>query len=149
MIVDHPSKIRRESVRYEAIPGKRGKTMLCLYVAGPYSADNVLDVLNNIRRGQRAATEALLAGFAPFCPWLDFHFQLMLRDNEQLQVEHYYAYSMAWLRVSDGVWIIEGWENSEGASAEVAEARRLGIPIFESLEEAKAVLIDSEDKNDD
>ena len=147
--MDHPSKIRRESIRYEAIPRKREKTMLCLYVAGPIEAETYLDYLNNLRRGQRAAVEALLAGFSPFCPFLDFHFQLMLREHELVTVEHYYAYTMAWLRVSDGVWAITGWEDSKGAQAEVLEAERLGIPVFHSLKTAKAVLIDSEDKNDD
>ena len=40
-----------------------------VYVAGPYSADNVIDVLENIRKGQRASVEILLDGHDPFCPW--------------------------------------------------------------------------------
>ena len=52
-----------------------------MYVAGAYSSDNVLGVLDNMRRGMRMSTEIFLAGFSPFCPWLDYQFQLMLLER--------------------------------------------------------------------
>jgi len=106
-----------------------------VYVAGAYSADNVIAVLDNMREGMRWSTKVLLAGHAPFSPWLDFHFQLMLRDGERLLVEDYYQYSLAWLRASDVVFVIPGHERSKGTKAEVAEAHRLGIPVVYSIEE--------------
>lgn len=72
-----------------------------VYVAGPYSSGDIIQVLENIRKGQRASVEILLAGHAPFCPWLDYQFQFVLQDNEKLLVEDYYRYSIAWLEVSD------------------------------------------------
>lgn len=109
-----------------------------IYVAGAYSANNVVAVLDNMRRGMRAGTEVFLAGFSPFVPWFDFHFQLMLRENEVLTVEDYYRYSMAWLEVSDAVLLLPNSENSKGTQAELARARELGIPIYESLEALKS-----------
>ena len=106
-----------------------------VYIAGSYSADNVIAVLDNIRRGMRKATEVLLAGYSPFCPWLDFHFQLMLREGEKLEVSDYYAYSMAWLEASDAVLVLPNSENSKGTQAELIRARELGIPIVESVVE--------------
>jgi len=106
-----------------------------LYIAGPYSADNVITVLNNMRKGMRISTEAFLAGFAPFCPWLDYQYTLMLREGESLTVPDYYGYSNAWLEVSDGILLIEGWENSKGALAEKVLAEKLGIPVFYRLED--------------
>jgi hypothetical protein len=107
-----------------------------VYVAGAYSADNVITVLDNIREGMRLATEVFLAGFSPFCPWLDFHFQLMLRENERLTVEDYYIYSLAWLDVSDamlvGTW--RGWDKSKGLRAEIERAYHIGIPVFYKIE---------------
>ena len=46
-----------------------------VYVAGAYSADNVIDVLENIRRGIEKCAELLGEGIAPFCPgWIiSFH----------------------------------------------------------------------------
>lgn len=109
-----------------------------IYVAGAYSANNVIDVLNNMRRGMRLSTEVMLAGFAPFCPWLDYNFQLQLRGSESLSVNDYYQYSMAWLEASDGVLLVPGWENSKGTTAEIARAKELRIPIFFTLNQMVA-----------
>lgn len=100
-----------------------------MYIAGAYSANNVIDVLNNMRKGMRKATEKLLEGYSPFVPWFDYHFQLMLREGETLSVKHYYDYSMAWLEVSDLVYVLNGYENSKGTLAEIKRAKELGIPI--------------------
>jgi hypothetical protein len=105
-----------------------------VYVAGPYSANNVIEVLENIRRGQRASVEILLAGHEPFCPWLDYQFQFMLREGENLTVKDYYRYSMAWLEVSDAMVILDGWQNSKGTLAEVDCAQKLGIQIYHGVE---------------
>jgi len=113
-----------------------------IYIAGAYSSDNVIGVLNNIRNGIRLSTEVFLLGFFPFCPFTDFNFHLMLRDNESISVDDYYKYSMAWLKVSDallvGSW--PGCEYSKGTKAEIEEAKRLKIPIYFSLQD----LIDNE-----
>ena len=113
-----------------------------VYVAGAYSSDNVIGVLDNMRQGMRLATEVFLAGFAPFCPWFDFHFQLMLRDNERLTVDDYYRYSLAWLRVADAL-LVGDWpecDKSKGTQKELDEAIRLNIPIYICLQD----LIDAE-----
>jgi nucleoside 2-deoxyribosyltransferase len=106
-----------------------------VYIAGSYSADNVLDVLDNMRRGMRAGVEVLLAGYAPFVPWFDFHFQLMLQEGEKLTVEQYYEYSLAWLAVSDAVLVLPNSELSHGTQKEIGMATRLGIRVYRSLEE--------------
>jgi hypothetical protein len=101
-----------------------------VYVAGPYSADNVIDLLENIRKGQRASVEILLAGHEPFCPWLDYQFQFVLHDGEYLSVEDYYRYSMAWLEVSDAIVLLDGWQASTGSLAEWRRAIKLDIRIY-------------------
>ncbi len=111
-----------------------------VYVAGAYSSNNVLGVLDNMRRGMRASTEVFLAGFAPFCPWLDYHYTLMLREGEHLTVEDYYNYSKAWLEVSDAVLVLPNSENSKGTQAEIVRAKELHIPVFNTLEEVKNAL---------
>lgn len=108
--------------------------MIRVYVAGPYSSDNVIGVLDNIRNGMRAATELFLAGFAPFAPWFDFHFHLNLRDGETLSVEDYYQYSLAWLEASHAMLVLPGWENSKGTLKEIDRAHELGIPVFYNKE---------------
>ena len=102
-----------------------------VYIAGPYSADNVITVLGNMRRGMNLATNVFKAGFAPFCPHLDFHYALMVEEGEDFTVQEYYAYSMTWLEVSDAVLLLPGWRDSTGTMKEVNRAWHLGIPVFE------------------
>lgn len=104
-----------------------------VYVAGAYSSDNVIGVLNNMRKGMRASVEVFLAGFAPFCPWLDYHFQLMLREGEKISVQQYYDYSMAWLEASDAVLVLPNSDYSKGTQTEISRAKELNIPIFYNL----------------
>jgi len=106
-----------------------------IYIAGPYSG-NTLQTLNNMRVGMRKATELMLQGYAPFCPWLDYHFTLMLREGETLTVEQYYAYSLAWMEASDAVLLLPGWENSKGTLKEIEVADSIGLPVFKPEEEA-------------
>ena len=108
-----------------------------VYVAGAYSAGNVIAVLDNMRRGMRASVEVFLAGYAPFCPWLDYQFTLMLRGDEKLTVQNYYEYSLAWLEASSVVLILPNSEHSVGTQNEIKRANDLNIPVFYSLEDLK------------
>lgn len=110
-----------------------------IYIAGAYSASNVITVLDNMREGMRLATKVFLLGHAPFCPWLDFHFQLMLREGENLTVEDYYKYSIAWLKVSDAMLLVPGWQRSKGTEREMEIAAREGIPIYYTFEAFESV----------
>lgn len=111
-----------------------------IYIAGAYSASNVITVLDNMREGMRLATKVFLLGHAPFCPWLDFHFQLMLREGEALTVEDYYRYSIAWLKVSDAMLLVPGWQSSRGTKKEMEIAERLDIPIYYDINKLNAFL---------
>lgn len=102
-----------------------------IYLAGSYDADNVVGVLDNMRKGMRKATEIFLNGDSPFVPWFDFHFQLMLRENEKLTKQQYYDYSMAWLEVADEVWVMPNSENSGGTQREIKRANELGIKVVQ------------------
>lgn len=108
-----------------------------IYVAGAYSADNAMAVLDNMRRGIRLSTLVVLAGYAPFSPWLDYNFQLQLRGDERLTLDDYYDYSMAWLEASDAVLVAVESENSRGTAREIRRAIELGIPVYYSLKELK------------
>ena len=107
--------------------------MMRVYIAGSYNSDNVVGVLNNMRIGMRAATEVLLAGHSPWVPWFDYHFQLMLKEGENLNIKDYYRYSMDWLEVSDVVYVCNYRENSIGTKAEIERAKGLGIPVVFDL----------------
>jgi len=108
--------------------------MIRVYVAGPYSASNVLDVLRNIGRGEKVCAELFRRGFAPFCPWHDKGY-ILDGPNHEYTVQQFYDYSMAWLEVSDCVFLIEGWEHSMGTLKEIERANELNIPVFQTLQE--------------
>jgi hypothetical protein len=107
-----------------------------IYVAGAYSADNVLDVLKNIGRGERLAAEVFRAGFAPFCPWNDKDF-IIQQPDFKYTVQMFYQYSIAWLKVSDGLILVPGWEYSWGTAEEIKISKALDLPIFYDIREMK------------
>lgn len=102
-----------------------------VYVAGPFSADNVLDVLKNIGRGEKACASLFMKGFAPYCPWHDKTFAMENYD-QVLTPAQFYEHGLAWLEVSDAVLVIGDWRKSKGTLAEIARAEELNIPIFGS-----------------
>jgi len=116
--------------------------MLRVYVAGPYSANNVIDVLKNIGRGQDMCAELFSLGFAPFCPWHDKSY-VSDRYDDDFTVQQFYDYSIAWLKVSDAVLLIGNWKSSKGTLAEIEVAKIRNMPIFESL----AALIEWSEKS--
>lgn len=108
------------------------KTRIKVYVAGPYSGDNVLSILQNIGRGEKVCAELFKIGFAPFCPW---HDKSYVTDNLDVDftVKQFYDYSMAWLDVSDAILVLPNSKVSEGTQAEIKRAHEIDIPIFFSL----------------
>jgi hypothetical protein len=100
-----------------------------VYVAGRYSADNVLDVLQNIGKGEEMGAELFYMGFAPFVPWHDKDFVLR-RPYNFFTVDQFYRYSLAWLEVSDVMVVLSGYEHSKGTLKEIKFAHERGIPVL-------------------
>lgn len=103
-----------------------------VYVAGPYSADNVLDVFANMRRGMKLSVEVRQMGFAPFSPWMDFYY-FLLNEADAFDLQNCYRYSLAWLEVSDAIIFTPDWEKSYGARKEHEFAVKNNIKIFYTL----------------
>lgn len=113
-----------------------------VYVAGPVVLG---DLRANIRRACDAGLGLLAAGLAPFVPHLSCYMGQVMYEvppgawvgpepevlPRGLPVEHWYECDMEWVRVSDALLRLPG--EGKGSDAEVAEARRLGIPVFFSV----------------
>ena len=110
------------------------KKRIKVYVAGAYSANNVLSVLQNIGRGEKACAELFRLGFAPFCPW---HDKSYVTDNPyfEFKIEDFYEYSIAWLEVSEVMFVLPGYSESGGTIKEIEIAKELGIPVCYSIDE--------------
>lgn len=104
-----------------------------IYVAGRYSAENVIDVLKNIGRGEKACAELFQLGFAPFCPWSDKVF-ITHNPDAEFTLQQFYENSIAWLEVSDAIFVLENSEESRGTQAEIKKAKELNLPVFYSVE---------------
>ena len=112
-------------------------SLKCVYVAGAINAPSAGKYLNNIRKGIQLSSKVFLAGFAPFCPFIDFHYNLVMNDEEiaSIDTQDFYAYSIAWLEKADCVLLVPGWEGSTGTTLELERARDLNLPIFNSIQE--------------
>jgi len=120
--------------------------MKTVYIAGAMSADNMPTMLQNIHRGILLGSEALEAGYAPFCPHLDIFYQLMRGEDLNVETEQFYAYSMEILRRMDYILVCSKSNNSKGTKAELQTAMDMGKPIFFSVEEMLAY--DKYEEND-
>lgn len=110
-----------------------------VYVAGPYSptGNDPTTFLSNIRKGVRMSARLLMLGYMPFCPFFDFLLWFTLRGKEKISVLQIRAYSLTWLRCCQAMLLLPGWQHSTGCQGEIAEAHRLGIPIFYSLKDLR------------
>lgn len=98
--------------------------MMRVYVAGPYTKGDVaVNVANAIDAGTVLAEE----GFYPFIPHL-FHFW---HFRSRQSYEFWTNQDMEWLKVCHALIRLPG--ESAGADAEVAEAVRLGIEVYDSV----------------
>lgn len=104
-----------------------------IYIAGPYSADNIIDVLANIKQGIEAGHKLISMGYAVFCPFLDYQFAFFNSPGNTLTKEQYQANSMEWVKVCDAILLLPGWEKSGGVKRELEVAG--DIPVFNSVEE--------------
>ena len=106
---------------------------LKIYIAGRYSSDNIIDGLRNIGRGQQEAAFLFELGFAPFSPWWDRSFVLD-NPNGDYSKQMFYDASLAWMEVSDAVYVISGKGDGGGVDAEIKRAMELKIPVFYEIE---------------
>ena len=130
-----------------------------VYIAGPITKG---DLSHNINQGTIAFIALAKAGIAPMCPmWSAYSgnaytadcvypqrvnaksgdpvdltskvFAVAGANPNCLTHSDWLAVDFAWIRVCDAVLRLPG--ESVGADMETAEAKRLGIPVFESIDD--------------
>ena len=97
--------------------------MKVIYVAGPFRGKTAWDVECNIRRAEELALAVSRVGAMPMCPHTNTRF---FNGEGQFWLDG----TMELLRRCDAVVLTHDWERSSGARAEVAEAERIGLPVF-------------------
>jgi hypothetical protein len=97
-----------------------------VYIAGPYSKG---DPLQNTLKAMITGDAVVDMGGVPFIPHL-CHYR---HKQNPRPYQYWIEEDLEWLPVCHALYRIPG--ESPGADGEVAEAERLGIPVFYSLEE--------------
>ncbi len=102
--------------------------MKLAYIAGPFRGKSHWDVACNVRSAETLALEVWRLGVAALCPHTNTaHFQDAAPDHVWLEG------TLVMLRRCDAVVLTPDWRRSSGARAEVREAIKLGIPVFENF----------------
>ena len=101
--------------------------MKLIYVSGPYRDSTEWGRILNIRNAEMVAIECWQRGWAVICPHKNTeHFGGILPDQAWMDGD------LEMIRRCDAMCMVEGWKTSEGAKLERAEAKRIGIPIYEN-----------------
>jgi Domain of unknown function (DUF4406) len=111
-----------------------------VYVAGCFRGVTAWDVAENVRAAERVGFEVAKLGAMPLIPHANTaHF------DGTLTAEFWLEGTMALLRRGcDAVMLVNGWERSTGTKAEIKEAQRLGLPVFEGIGDLRDWLRGSE-----
>jgi len=107
-----------------------------VYVAGPLFGPNDWEIRRNIHRAASLGYEVAKLGAYPVIP----HTNTGSVFIGTMSPEFWYAGTLELLRRCDAIILVSGWEESRGAVAEIAEAKRLNMPVFERVEELKTWL---------
>ena len=102
--------------------------MQIVYVAGPYSARDSWVREQNVRRAEAVSLKLIQIGVAPICVHAMSRFWF-----GQVSEERAIAWGLELLRPSDAVVLVEGWPNSNGTIAEIREAFKRNIPVYEHV----------------
>ena len=101
------------------------KKQFVFYVAGPFRGADSWAMEQNIRRAEEVAWCIFAEGEVAICPHTNTRFfQGSLPD--QVWIDG----TLTMMRVCDAVIVVPGWEQSVGTLGEIAEAERLGMPVF-------------------
>lgn len=99
--------------------------MKIIYIAGPYRASTYHEVQDNIYAARQAAAELLGRGWGYICPHANtggmeqgFPHNLFLDMGLEL------------MKRCDAVFVLRGWERSEGTKKEIHFAEAWKLPVF-------------------
>lgn len=102
-----------------------------VYVAGPYRGPNRAAIELNIQAARHVGKLCCVKGWSPIIPHANTgHLDEALPGTPD---EFWLESTMELLRRSDAVVLVPGWDMSSGTLAEIREAQRRGIPVFDSM----------------
>ena len=97
-----------------------------VYIAGRLNAPAV-EYIQNVHKMIEVANLVRKRGFSVFVPALDV---LMGFLDGRMGYEDYFENNIEWLKVSDYMIVLPGWESSSGTQKEIEIAERHRVPVF-------------------
>ena len=96
-----------------------------VYVAGAFRARTQWGIMQNVRKAEDASLRLWKLGYAVICPHtMTQHFQDECPDELWLKG------MIELLKRCDAIYMVEGWQISEGSIAELQVAKDRGLKIF-------------------
>lgn len=112
--------------------------MKVIYVAGAYSDPRgPWYIKQNIDAAEAVALELWRMGAAVICPHKNTAF---FDGADGTSRDTWILGDMAILQRCDAIYMMDGWERSEGATDELKMARDIGLPVLMNMDEAKDYL---------
>jgi hypothetical protein len=99
--------------------------MKVIYIAGRFRGKTAWDVEQNIRRAEDVAFNVACLGAMPLCPHTNTRF-----FDGTLTAEFWLSGTMELMKRCDAVFLVSGYEDSEGSKEEVVKALELNMPVF-------------------
>ena len=100
--------------------------MKVIYVAGPYRAKTAWERQRNIQEAAIVAAEVWNQGNCAICPQMNSA-NFDGAADDQVFLDGYVEI----LRRCDELWLVSGWERSQGTMMEIKEAHRNNIPVID------------------
>lgn len=99
--------------------------MKLAYIAGPYRADTVAGIRQNIEAARQVAEKYWKLGYGVFCPHLNSaHMDGICSDENFLEA------GLLFLWHCDVIVMMVGWKGSAGAIAELNQAEEKGLEVI-------------------
>lgn len=102
-----------------------------IYIAGKLN-DMAVSYLFNVYKMMTVAEEVRKAGYSVYVPAIDLLMGIKFGYEDY---HDYFDNSQPWLEAADAVFLVPGWETSEGTKREMALAKSKNIPIFDNIED--------------
>jgi hypothetical protein len=101
------------------------KSIKVIYIAGAFRAKTQWGIMQNVRKAEDASLRFWKLGYAVICPHtMTQHFQNECPDDVWLKG------CIELLKRCDAIYLVDGWQNSEGSLAELKVAKELGLIII-------------------
>lgn len=97
-----------------------------IYVAGPYSGKDENAVFENIITARKHALELWRKGWIVICP----HTNSLFMGGAGLPDKEFVDRDLEIVSRCDAIYMLPGWEKSEGAIRELTEAKKDGLEIY-------------------